>query len=76
MRGRVMALDLVCFMGGTPFGAPVVGWIAETVGPRWGLVGGGIVCLAAALAIAAVVAHTRRLDPVRIAERVVAVLHP
>jgi MFS family permease len=76
MRGRVMALYLVCFMGGTPFGAPVVGWIAETVGPRWGLVGGGIVCLAAALAIAAVVAHTRRLDPVRIAERVVAVLHP
>jgi MFS family permease len=48
MRGRVMALYLVCFMGGTPLGAPIVGWIAELAGPRWGLIGGGLICLLAA----------------------------
>jgi MFS family permease len=53
MRGRVMALYLVCFMGGTPVGAPMIGWVAEAFGPRWGMVGGGIICLIAAVAIAA-----------------------
>jgi MFS family permease len=69
MRGRVMALYLMCFMGGTPFGAPVIGWVAEEFGPRWGLVGGGIICLIAALGMAAVIAHMRNLRPARIAER-------
>jgi MFS family permease len=41
MRGRVMALYLMIFMGGTPLGAPVVGWIGEVLGARWTLVGGG-----------------------------------
>ena len=36
MRGRVMALYLICFMGGTPVGAPIVGWLAGVAGPRWG----------------------------------------
>jgi MFS family permease len=35
MRGRVMSLYLVCFMGGTPLGAPIVGWLAGAAGPRW-----------------------------------------
>jgi MFS family permease len=35
MRGRVMALYLAIFMGGTPAGAPLIGWVAETFGPRW-----------------------------------------
>jgi predicted MFS family arabinose efflux permease len=59
MRGRVMALYLVCFMGGTPFGAPLVGWVAEVAGPRWGMIGGGLVCLASVLALAAWVARRR-----------------
>ena len=37
MRGRVMALYFAVFLGGTPLGAPVVGWISDTFGPRWGL---------------------------------------
>lgn len=41
MRGRVMALYLMIFMGGTPVGAPVVGWIGEVFGARWTLIGGG-----------------------------------
>ena len=35
MRGRVMALYMAIFMGGTPIGAPVIGWIGDAWGPRW-----------------------------------------
>ncbi len=35
MRGRVMALYMAIFMGGTPVGAPVIGWIGHVWGPRW-----------------------------------------
>jgi MFS family permease len=35
VRGRVMALYMAIFMGGTPFGAPIIGWIGDTFGPRW-----------------------------------------
>lgn len=45
LRGRVAALYLMIFMGGTPLGAPVVGWVGETFGARWTLVGGGLVTL-------------------------------
>ncbi len=48
MRGRVMALYFTCFMGGTPLGAPLVGWISEHLGARWGLVLGGLVVVTAA----------------------------
>jgi MFS family permease len=41
MRGRVMALYMCIFMGGTPIGAPVLGWVAEQWGARWTLIGGG-----------------------------------
>ena len=37
MRGRVVAILLAIFLGGTPLGAPVVGWVADTFGPRWAL---------------------------------------
>ncbi|OOG56354.1 MFS transporter [Rhodanobacter sp. C03] len=37
MRGRVMAILLAIVMGGTPVGAPLVGWVADTFGPRWAL---------------------------------------
>jgi MFS family permease len=37
MRGRVMALRLGIALGGTPIGAPIVGWIADHPGPRWSL---------------------------------------
>jgi MFS family permease len=51
MRGRVMALYFMCFMGGTPLGAPVIGWVSEHLGAPWGLIlGGAVVVVAAALA--------------------------
>lgn len=37
MRGRVTAILLAIVLGGTPIGAPVVGWVADTFGPRWAL---------------------------------------
>jgi MFS family permease len=48
MRGRVMALYSVVFLGSTPIGAPLVGWLAETAGPRAGLVLGGVAALVTA----------------------------
>jgi MFS family permease len=37
MRGRVMALRVSIALGGTPIGAPIVGWVANHFGPRWSL---------------------------------------
>lgn len=37
MRGRVMALFFAVAVGGTPLGAPVVGWVADGFGARWGV---------------------------------------
>jgi len=48
VRGRVMAIYMAIFMGGTVIGAPVIGWIANTLGPRDGLVAGGLAGIAAA----------------------------
>ena len=47
MRGRVMALWTVAFMGTTPVGGPIIGLIGEHANPRWSLVTGGIAALAA-----------------------------
>lgn len=52
MRGRVMALRIGIALGGTPIGAPIVGWVADTVGPRWAL-GVGAASGFAAAAVAA-----------------------
>jgi predicted MFS family arabinose efflux permease len=47
MRGRIMALYMMVLMGGTPVGAPVIGWVGETFGARWTLIiGGGVTLLA------------------------------
>ncbi|MBS1868499.1 MAG: MFS transporter [Actinobacteria bacterium] len=48
MRGRVMALYSVVFLGSTPIGGPLMGWIAGAAGPRTALALGGLVALAAA----------------------------
>jgi MFS family permease len=49
MRGRVMSLWAVGFMGSTPIGGPLVGWIVEVAGARSGLALGGLSCLVAAV---------------------------
>ncbi|MFD3312540.1 MFS transporter [Streptomyces sp. NPDC058694] len=51
MRGRVMALFMMVFMGGTPLGAPVVGWITDAYGPRVGFAVGGVISALAAVTV-------------------------
>lgn len=59
MRGRVMALRVAVALGGTPIGAPITGWIADHLGPRWGLgVGATAGFLAAAMALIYVRLHS------------------
>ena len=47
MRGRVLAILLAITLGGTPLGAPLVGYVADVFGPRWAL---GVAALAGYLA--------------------------
>jgi MFS family permease len=61
LRGRVMALYFMCFMGGTPLVTPLIGWIADTFGAPWALSSGGIVVLVAGLVAAAWLARGRRV---------------
>jgi MFS family permease len=49
MRGRVMAIFLAIALGGTPIGAPMVGWVADAFGPRWALGVGAASGFAAAI---------------------------
>ena len=58
MRGRVMSLYSVVFLGSTPIGAPLVGWLAEVASPRAGLALGGAAALIAAAGARA--AYARR----------------
>jgi predicted MFS family arabinose efflux permease len=48
MRGRVLALQAMVFLGSTPIGGPILGWVCEHLGARAGLAVGGGACLAAA----------------------------
>jgi MFS family permease len=48
MRGRVMALWTVAFLGTTPIGGPLIGAVGDQAGARWSLIAGGIAALVAA----------------------------
>ena len=60
MRGRVIAILLAIALGGTPVGAPIVGWIADTFGPRWALGSGAAAGLLAAMVAIVYLARRRR----------------
>ncbi|OAH12121.1 MFS transporter [Streptomyces jeddahensis] len=57
MRGRVMSLFMMVFTGGTPLGAPLVGWLTDTYGARVGFAAGGLVSAAAAVAVGLILAR-------------------
>ena len=63
MRGRVMAIYMGIFLGCTPLGAPLVGWIADTFGPRWSLGVGAASGFVAALVGAVYQFRTRQREP-------------
>ena len=59
MRGRVMGLYMLVFLGGAPFGSLLVGWAAEQVGVRVTLIGGGMISALAAVVAALLLARVR-----------------
>jgi MFS family permease len=66
LRGRVIALVMAVSAGSTPLGAPLIGWLANTFGPRWSMIAGassGII--AAAVGVLALVRQRRRAAPSR-----------
>jgi MFS family permease len=59
-RGRVMALYGVVFLGSTPIGAPIAGWLGQHGGPRLGLAVGGVFALGTGLITLAALAMRKR----------------
>ena len=58
MRGRVLSLYALVFVGGTPIGAPIIGWLGENVGPRSTLVVGGFCSLVVSVAAGALLVRS------------------
>jgi MFS family permease len=54
MRGRVMALYGLVFLGSTPIGGPLIGWISQRFGPRFGMGIGGVATIVSAVVAGAV----------------------
>jgi len=59
MRGRVLALQATAFLGSTPIGAPITGWIGDEFGAGWSIAYGGLVALAC-VAVASLTLRERR----------------
>ncbi len=66
VRGRVMALYMAIFQGGTPIGAPIIGWIGDAWGPRWTLLIGAV---ATGLTVVGVLLFVRFHDGMRMTLR-------
>lgn len=52
MRGRVMSIYMLFFLGTTPLGSPLMGWVSDTMGPRTALLAGGLAAIAISLVAA------------------------
>ncbi|MBC7308793.1 MAG: MFS transporter [Actinomycetales bacterium] len=63
LRGRVMALYMAIFMGGTPVGAPIIGWIGDVFGARWTI---GIAPVAIGITLIGVAISLMRSENVRV----------
>lgn len=59
MRGRVMGLYMLVFLGGTPLGSPLAGWIAADFGPRMSMISGGVISVIATLVVGLMLARRR-----------------
>jgi MFS family permease len=71
MRGRVMAVYMITLLGSTPIGGPLVGWISQQFGPRWGLAVGGIATVLAVAYFGTEFVRTRRAADVESDDEVV-----
>ena len=63
MRGRVMALYMAIFMGGTPVGAPLIGWVGSAFGARWTILVGSV---ATAATVVGTMVYLMRRDDLRV----------
>ncbi|WP_337189787.1 MFS transporter [Ornithinimicrobium cavernae] len=63
VRGRVMALYMAVFMGGTPLGSPFIGWIGETLGARWTVLIATVTC---GIAVSVATIYVMRTNDIRI----------
>jgi MFS family permease len=63
LRGRVMALYTVVFLGSTPIGGPIAGWVGQHLGPRVGLAGGGSIAVLTGLAVLPALKRLRSSAP-------------
>lgn len=61
MRGRVMGLYLLVFLGGAPAGSLLIGWLAQVTSPRLSIVGGGVVSFMSAVLLGLFFAHRKGL---------------
>jgi MFS family permease len=68
VRGRVMGLYMLAFVGGTPLGGPAIGWITSTFGPRAGMAVCGLVPMIAAVGVA-VALRRKAVNAPRIGQR-------
>ena len=68
MRGRVLALQSVVFLGSTPIGGPVIGLVADHAGARWAMAVGGLAALAATF-LAGIALVVQRRSGLRVALR-------
>ena len=59
MRGRVMGIYMLVFLGGAPLGSPLTGWIAEQFGTRISILAGAVISIAATAAVATLVARRK-----------------
>ena len=64
MRGRVMGIYMLVFLGGAPIGSPLTGLVAQHFGTRVSLIAGGVISVLATVVVAVLVAR-RRGVPVR-----------
>ena len=63
VRGRVMGLYMLVFLGGAPLGSPMVGWVAEQFGARMSLIAGGVISAVAAVGVALLLARGSTAPP-------------
>jgi MFS family permease len=60
MRGRVMAVYTITLLGTTPIGGPLIGWISEEYGPRWGFAVGGVATIIGVFVFGSAFIRSRR----------------
>jgi MFS family permease len=60
LRGRVMAIYTITLLGTTPIGGPLVGWVSDAFGPRWGFAVGGIATVLGVLVFGTAFVRARR----------------